>query len=103
MIGAHLDRNVFKCAQLTQVASGPFIDFGTLRNGMHACPYGAIMIGFHRNKNYLACQYPGPSVASEYVDGNPATLDSYPMHVCWSAQYAMSGIHDDHNQFTCAR
>ncbi len=101
MIGAHVDNNVFKCAQLYHGAGFRFLDVGTQRNGMHACPYGAVMAGLHVDRNYLACQYPIGGVASEYVDRG--TQDGYPMHVCGSSQDGMSGIHVDQNKFTCAR
>lgn len=100
MIGAHVDNNVFKCAQLKAVGGGPFLDVGTERNGMHACPSGTVMVGLHVDNNQLACQAPSPGPFFEYVDGNPPTADSYPMHICPSG-YAMGGIHVDHNFFTC--
>ncbi len=51
----------------------------------------------------LTCQYQGTGVVSEYVDGDPGTKDSYPMHVCGAGVYAMSGIHVSNNLFNCAR
>lgn len=101
MIGAHVDHNVFKCAQVSYGLGGRFLDVATQRNGMHACPYGALMTGLHVAWNYLTCQYPYEGVASEYVDGG--TQDGYPMHVCGPGGYAMSGIHVAQNRFTCAR
>lgn len=102
MVGAHLGNNVFKCKQLTSVNGPRFLDVGTVRNGMHACPFGSVMVGLHEAANYLACQYPGTAAWFEYVDGNPPTADSYPMHVCGGSSYAMSGIHAANNLFTCA-
>jgi hypothetical protein len=67
---------------------------------MHACPYGAVMIGFHKDYDYLGCLYQSGSISTEYVDGT--SRDSYPMHVC-AYGYAMSGIHVDKDWFTCAR
>jgi len=103
MIGAHVDNNVFKCAQLQTSPGYRYLDAGTQRNGMHACPYGSVMAGLHVDRNLLACQLPGTPVTSEYVDGNPATQDGYPMHVCGSGGYGMSGIRVDYNLFTCAQ
>ncbi|RKH63194.1 hypothetical protein D7V93_09100 [Corallococcus llansteffanensis] len=103
MIGAHLSNDVFKCAQLSSTSGSRFLDAGGRRNGMHACPYGSVMVGLHVSNDYLACQYPGTSVVSEYVDGDPGTKDSYPMHVCGAGGYAMSGIHVSNNLFNCAR
>jgi hypothetical protein len=99
MIGARVDRNVFKCGQLT-VAGGQFLDIGTVRNGMHACPAATVMVGFHAGKNQLACQAPSPAPSFEYVDGVPSTTDSYPMHIC-PGGYAMAGIHLNNDLFTC--
>lgn len=101
MIGAHVNNNVFKCAQTTAMAGSRYLDAGTHRNKMHACPQGSVMVGLHVGKNMLACQTPSPTPVFEYVDGNPPTRDAYPMHVCPNS-YAMSGIHVDHNLFTCA-
>lgn len=103
MIGAHLGNDVFKCAQLSSTSGSRFINVAGRRNGMHACPLGSVMVGLHVSNDYLACQYPGTSAVSEYVDGNPGTNDSYPMHVCGSGGYAMSGIHVSNNLFNCAR
>ncbi|NOK15836.1 hypothetical protein [Corallococcus carmarthensis] len=103
MIGAHVTNNVFKCAQLSSTSGARYLDTGTSRNGMHACPYGSVMVGMNTSKNHLACQAPGTAVVSEYVDGNPATTDSYPMHVCGAGGYAMSGINVGSNLYTCAR
>ncbi|RKH43161.1 hypothetical protein D7X12_13910 [Corallococcus sicarius] len=103
MIGAHLSNDVFKCAQLSSTSGSRFLDAGGRRNGMHACPYGSVMVGLHVSNDYLACQYPGTGVVSEYVDGDPGTKDSYPMHVCGAGGYAMSGIHVSNNLFNCAR
>jgi hypothetical protein len=106
MIGAHIDNNVFKCAPLAGTPGRRFADFRTNRNGMHACPVGSVMAGLHVDRNVLTCQSWSPGVVSEYVDGNPATVDAYPMHVCGAGiadEYAMTGIHVDRNLFTCGR
>jgi hypothetical protein len=100
MIGAQVDKNVFKCAQLTGVSTGRFLDTNTVRNNMHACPQNAVMVGLHAGRNLLACQFPAPTPTFEFVDGNPPTTDGFPMHVC-PPQYAMAGIHVDNNLFTC--
>jgi hypothetical protein len=110
MIGARIDQNKFKCAKYNGgMFPHPFLDTGTNRNNMHACPQGAIMVGLHANLNDLACVFPQPAVTTEFVDGNPPTDDSYPMHVCPPASlpsdsyagYAMTGIRIDQNKFTC--
>ena len=111
MIGAQVDRNVFKCAMLNSGFAGArFADFSTQRNNMHACPFGAVMVGLHASRNVLTCQWlqepfstlPSSRVLFEYVDG-PApnlTVDSFPMHVCQDT-FAMAGIHVGKNLFTC--
>jgi hypothetical protein len=100
MIGAHVSKNVFKCALLNSPGGAPFLDTGTQRNGMHSCPFGAVMIGLHARSNLLICQIPGAATAFEYIDGNPATQDNFPMHVCANG-FAMAGIHVRNNVFNC--
>jgi hypothetical protein len=70
---------------------------------MHTCPFGQVMVGFHRDLNQLACQtVPNAHINSERVDYG--TYDTFAMHTCnWSKlDSAMSGVHVDFNQFTCA-
>jgi hypothetical protein len=66
---------------------------------MHACPFGAVMIGLNTEHNWLACVFPSPPPTFEFVDGNPPTSDGV-MHVC-PAGFAMAGIHVGNNLFTC--
>lgn len=99
MIGAHVDRNVFKCGRVTGFASSfVALDLFTQRNGMHACPQPLVMVGLHANNNWLACRQPATSPVFEFVD--TGTQDGFPMHVCPSGS-AMAGIRVDQNRFTC--
>jgi hypothetical protein len=99
MIGAHLDLNVFKCAELEPPTyAPPFVDRFTTREGMRACPPNSAMVGFHRDADELAC-IPLYRAMSESVDYG--TQDDFQMHVCPFGQ-VMSGINDAENQFLCA-
>src|SRR5690348_1857747 len=52
MIGADVDANIFKCSPLSTFygfAGSPTIDRGTQRFGMHACPFGKIMVGYRHD------------------------------------------------------
>jgi hypothetical protein len=82
----------------------PFVDSSTVRNHMHTCPQGKLMVGLHVNLNKLLCQAPNPltSPQGEFVDFR--TLDSFVMHVCASTAFgasAMAGIHVLADRFTC--
>jgi hypothetical protein len=99
MIGAHIDRNVFKCGQVTGFASPTvFLDVATQRNGMHACPWPTVMVGLHESANWLACRQLATPPVFEFVD--TGTQDGFPMHVCQTGS-AMAGIRIDQNRFTC--
>jgi hypothetical protein len=99
MVGAQVDKNVFKCAPFTVPRTGSlFLDTGTQRNGMHSCPLGSVMVGLRADQNRLACQAVVAAV-SETVDSS--TGDAFPMHICGSGA-TMSGIRIDHNLFNCA-
>ena len=104
MIGAHLGQDVFKCAGVTTLVGGRFVDSGpfrTLRNGMHCCPQGSVMVGFHKDADALLCQAvsPTPQLSGEFVDFT--SRDSFIMHVCGRADAVMAGIHVDRDWFTC--
>jgi hypothetical protein len=103
MIGARVDQNVFKCAQLVDSSGAITLnpDPGTQRNGMHSCPFGSVMVGLRADHNALACQtIPSDHINFEFVDGNPPTEDGFPMHVCPSPA-AMTGIRIDRNLLNC--
>lgn len=119
MVGARLDQNVFKCAQL-QDASGEIVpDFSTYREvnavnldgtfttySMHACPFGYVMVGYHQDMDVLACQKIPANTLSNAITGelvDTGTQDGY-MHTCESAPYAyaMSGIDPWNNLLVCA-
>jgi hypothetical protein len=121
MTGVNLSQNRFKCALvdggiLTIHGDGWFGDTVTQRNGMHACPFGEAMVGYFHgsppwNQETLLCGRLRTKVASEHVDGNPATSDGQ-MHVCPDkdlngrqianpARQAMTGIHAGNNLFNC--
>ena len=123
MVGAHLGKNVFKCAT---VHDG-FTDYtlqNTQRNNMLSCPSGYVMVGYHGQTcidrtifgicdeywgEQLYCARPLDGLSFEYVDnGTQDNSQGYSMHVCDErpgnpGQYAMSGIHASTNQFECSR
>jgi hypothetical protein len=121
MTGAHLGANVFKCATVGGgfLPDQTYIDAGAdkhVRNNMHACKVGWVMIGFRRGGQscgflcqtveFLICAKPAVAIHAEYVDST--SQDSLPMHVCREdvvnpQRFVMSGIHDGQNKFTCAR
>ena len=104
MLGAHVDKNVFKCASVPLVGS-PFLDIGTQRSSMHACPFGSVMIGLQGDRNQLACQTTAEAITAEFVDC--CTQDTNPnravasLHACPEGGWVMAGIHIDRNQFLC--
>ena len=99
MIGAHLDLNVFKCAELEPPTyAPPFVDTGTMRENMHTCPPNSVMVGFHRDADQLACI---PLYRSMFEEVDYGTQDDFAMHVCPGGR-AMSGIHPGDNRFLCA-
>jgi len=120
MVGANLGQNRFKCALVAGGLTGANLDgFGgttwTIRNNMHACPLGEVMMGYYRGTatsgyrdEHLGCAKVSPKVAFEQVDGNPPTSDGQ-MHVCPEkaianpGRFAMTGIHAGANLFTCGR
>jgi hypothetical protein len=104
MIGARVDQNVFKCANLIDRSGAITLDTGTQRNGMHSCPFGQVMVGLRADQNLLACQrIPNNPVVSETVD--TGTQDGFPMHICSEAtgHAAMTGIRIDQNRFNCGQ
>jgi hypothetical protein len=106
MIGAHVGRNIFKCAS-APLAGMPFLDVGTQRDNLHACQPGSVMVGFQAGKNQFACQTTAETILDEVVDAG--TQDTQPgrpvtMHVCPERNgWAMAGIHVDKNQLLCDR
>ncbi len=104
MIGARVDENVFKCANLIDQSGAIDLDTGTQRNGMHSCPFGQVMVGLQGTLNRLACQtIPSNPVVTETVD--TGTEDSFPMHVCSEASgpATMTGIRIDQNRLNCGQ
>jgi hypothetical protein len=104
MIGARVDENVFKCANLIDRSGVVSLDTGTQRNGMHSCPFGQVMVGLQATLNRLACQtIPSNPVVTETVD--TGTEDGFPMHVCAesSGPAAMTGIRVDQNRLNCGQ
>jgi hypothetical protein len=123
MIGARLDQGRLKCAAGfdSGTMGAPFVDgqdgigntLATQRRGMHACPWGSIMVGMNVERNDLLCRnYAGINqYTSEKVDGG--TQDNVG-HVCEPANgtpplgaihyhgRAMTGIHVINNWFLCA-
>ena len=90
-------------APLANATGAITLDAGTQRNGMHACPYGQVMVGLRLDQNLLACQaLPANTVSSEWVDSS--THDAYPLHACGAAfpSGLMSGIRADQDRLTCA-
>jgi hypothetical protein len=110
MTGAHLGRNVFKCATVGGGLADYYNDSPqtgvTQRNNMHACKAGWVMLGYGIvgpscpwyfpacgavKVEVLRCARPLPNtaqkaagmtsgVSAEYVD--PGSQDGFPMHVC---------------------
>jgi hypothetical protein len=121
MVGAHLGKNVFKCATVHDGLTGYYEESSNQRNGMLSCKSGYVMTGYHGQTcnhrtifgicdqtlaEFLYCARPLDGLSFEYVDNG--TQDSYPMHVCDErpgnpGQYAMAGIHANTNQFECDR
>lgn len=104
MLGAHVDRNIFKCASV-QLSGFPFLDVGTQRSSMHACPLGSVMIGLQADRNQLACQNPLSGIRNERFDsGLQDTNPNRPVNMlaCLEGGWAMSGIQVDRNQELCA-
>jgi len=102
MIGAHVDDDVFKCAEpsIPPLPGPRYLDANTQRNGMHVCRFGGAMAGMDSARNLLVCEETAPPIFFEHVDRR--TQDSYPMHVC-SEGTVMTGIHVDRNLFTCGQ
>jgi hypothetical protein len=105
--GAHLGRNVFKCAALDGGFSATNYLSQLQRNGMLSCQPGLVAYGYYGGSSpYLACGVPAKGKTTfEYIDGG--TQDGYPMHVCSEAsgnpyRYAISGIHASDNKFACS-
>ncbi len=119
MVGARLDQNVFKCAELQDGSGEVVADFSTYRSVslpsddgtttnfvMHACPFGYVMVGYHEDMDVLACQKIPPNTVSDSITGelvDTGTQDGY-MHTCESTPYAyaMSGIDPGNNLLLCA-
>ncbi|HEY2405013.1 MAG TPA: hypothetical protein VGI10_03375 [Polyangiaceae bacterium] len=105
MIGARVDQNVFKCANLFDTSGAITLDTGTQRNGMHSCPFGSVMVGLQATLNRFACRtIPSNPVSTETVD--TGTEDGFPMHVCSQASgnpATMTGIRIDQNKFNCGQ
>jgi hypothetical protein len=106
MIGARVDSNVFKCAQLFDTSGSRTADKWTQRNNMHACPFGSVMVGLRNDQNVLACQtLPSNPIISEQIDYG--TNDNWPMHVCnpdgTNAYSTLTGIRADQNRFSCGK
>jgi hypothetical protein len=106
MIGAHVDRNIFKCASVP-LTGFPFLDVATVRGGMHACQFGAVMVGLQAGKNQLACQFTAEAIGSELVDHGTQDTDvrrPADMHVCPEFNgWVMAGIHVGNNLLLCDR
>jgi hypothetical protein len=105
----------------TAASEEALADYGTQRNGMHACPLGQLMRGAHVGNNVFDC-VGGPfafGVRDEFVQGEvPRTSDvnpynehgspyeaynykAYGMLAC-PFGYAMSGYNAGANKATCA-
>ena len=130
MTGAHLGMNVFECTLfiarkdastyvLTYDDEYEIVDAKTSRNGMHTCPSGMAMTGFHEKNNWLLCAPFGniyqprddcprcPRTyrffwfTREYVDRPDLEFHARSgMHTC-RPHSPMTGIHVAHNAFSC--
>ena len=117
MVGAHLGKNVFKCAIVHNGLTDYYTEYDNQRNGMLSCKSGYVMAGYYGGgctdwtcftewRENLYCARPLDGLTFEYVDSG--TQDSYPMHVCRADvtdpfRYAMTGIHAGKNLFECDR
>jgi hypothetical protein len=54
MTGFHAGNNLLACAPVSQ-SMARFVDTGTVRAGMHACPPGVPASGIHIGNNLLMC------------------------------------------------
>jgi len=83
------------------------------RNGMHACPDGKWVTGFHLNRNLLLCSkgmagiHVTANLSKEIVDGDNESPtqreygnENY-LHAC-PRGYAITGIHVEKNLLSCA-
>jgi hypothetical protein len=76
------------------------VDRGTARHGMHACPVGLYMTGFHADNNLLLCGVVGPGYG-EWEEHPDTTTVDFNMHACPTGT-AMTGIHVGNNILLCA-
>lgn len=76
-------------------------DYGTQRQGMHACPAGSYMTGAHLAQNVFLCAtftHSTYKLAYEKVDAGTQQLG---MHVCPKGT-VMTGFHAGRNLLLCA-
>ena len=103
---------VFALAPCASMAT-EFIDRGTVRNDMHACPRGAVVTGVHVDSNLLLCEGAGfnlsgaPGVARERTDFGATASNQFTytngrtLHWCGSGSM-VTGVRVDRNGFSCA-
>jgi hypothetical protein len=79
----------------------------TQLNGMHSCPYGAVVTGVHVNRNRLSCMaYLGEALRFPVrQDWGVTTTNQFPfdgtsMHWCGPGEI-VRGVHVDGNGFNC--
>lgn len=93
----------FFLAACNLVQAGEILDRGTVRNGMHSCPWGMFVTGVHIANNELLCADGYGDYSQEIVDGDderPTVCNS--MHCCPEGM-AVTGIHARKNLLSCAR
>jgi hypothetical protein len=130
--GAHLARNVLKCATIGGGLADYYNDSTSARNNIQACKAGWVMVGRGMTGpscpwywpacgavkvQVLRCARPLPNtaqkgagmtsaVSAEYVDAG--SQDGFPMHICREdranpLKFVMSGIDFQNNLFLCAQ
>lgn len=82
--------------------STPSVDYPgtTARLGMHACPTGNFMIGFHQGADKLLCQVIDDNWPVSYGEKVERDNQEDGMLTCQRG-YAMTGIHAGDNKLLC--
>lgn len=99
MVGLHVNSDNFTCSK--NAVSYVVFDTSTHRSGMHACPSGSAMVGFHERLNILACSSPtnGRNLIA-WQEQRGYFGDRNGMHSC-PVGWVMTGVHVNSNEFLC--
>ncbi len=101
MSGLHVGKNDFLCNIVARENPG-IDDTRTQRSGMHACPTGLAMMGFHEGKNVLKCTIPTNGSLLTYTEYLDTGTQRNGMHACPDG-WVMTGVHVKKNDFLCTR